>query len=67
MRHKGEGMKTYDVTITETLSRTVSVKAKNLKEAEYKIETEHHSEKYILDADDFAGVTFKAQKRSLTG
>lgn len=59
-------MKTYKVTITETISRTVSVKAKSLKEARCKVENDYYSEKYVLDADDFAGVTFKPAKRDLT-
>lgn len=58
-------MKTYKVTITETISRTVSVKAKSLKEAKYKVENNYYSEKYVLDADDFKGVTFKPAKRNL--
>lgn len=59
-------MKTYKVTISETISRTVSVKAKSLKEAKYKAENNYYSEKYVLDADDFKGVTFKLAKRDLT-
>ena len=59
-------MKTYKVTITETISRTVSVKAKSLKEAKYKAENNYYSEKYVLDADDFKDVTFKSAKRNLT-
>ncbi len=48
------------------MSRTVKVKAKSLKEAKYKVETDYYSEKYVLDADDFQGVTFKPEKRNLT-
>lgn len=59
-------MKTYKITITETMSRTVKVKAKSLKEAKLKAENNYYSEKYVLDADDFQGVTFKPQKRNLT-
>ncbi len=59
-------MKTYKITITETMSRTVKVRAKSLKEAKYKVETDYYSEKYILDADDFQGVTFKPKNRNLT-
>ena len=66
MRLEGEIMKTYKITITETMSRTVRVKAKSLKEAKYKVENNYYSEKYVLDADDFVGVTFKPEKRNLT-
>ena len=59
-------MKTYKITITETMSRTVKVKAKSLKEAKLKAENNYYSEKYVLDADDFKGVTFKPEKRNLT-
>ena len=60
-------MKTYKVNITETMSRTVSVKAKSLKEARCKVENNYYSEKFVLDADDFVGVTFKSKNRNLTG
>ena len=59
-------MKTYKVTITETISRTVSVNAKSFNGAGCKAENNYYSEKYVLDADDFAGVTFKPAKRNLT-
>lgn len=59
-------MRTYKITITETMSRTVKVRAKSLKDAEYKVENNYYSEKYVLDADDFVGVTFKPEKRNLT-
>lgn len=44
------------------MTRTVPVKAKSLEEAQYKVETDYYSEKHILDADDFAGVTFTTKK-----
>lgn len=59
-------MKTYKITITETMSRTVKVRAKSLKEAKLKAENNYYSEKYVLDADDFGGVTFKPEKPNLT-
>ena len=62
MRLEGEIMGKYEVTITETMTRTVPVKAKSLEEAQYKVETDYYSEKHILDADDFAGVTFTTKK-----
>lgn len=66
MRLEGKIMKTYKITITETMSRTVKVKAKSLKEAKLKAENNYYSEKYVLDADDFQGVTFKHENRNLT-
>ena len=48
------------------MSRTVKVKAKSLKEAKLKAENNYYSEKYVLDADDFQGVTFKHENRNLT-
>ena len=66
MRLEGVTMRTYKITITETMSRTVKVRAKSLKDAEYKVENNYYSEKYVLDADDFVGVTFKPEKRNLT-
>lgn len=47
------------------MSRTVKVRAKSLKEAKYKVENNYYSEKYVLDADDFQGVSFKPEKRNL--
>lgn len=45
--------KYYLVTITETSSRTVKVKASSLEEAEEKIEQAYDKSKIILGADDF--------------
>ena len=59
-------MQEYTVTITELLQRRVPVKANSLEEAQYKVETDYYSEKYILDADDFVRTTFKTKKRNLT-
>ena len=44
----------------------VKVKAKSLKDAEYKVENNYYSEKCVLYADDFVGVTFKPENRNLT-
>lgn len=43
----------YLVTITETSSRTVKVKASSLEEAEFKAEIAYDTGDIILDADDF--------------
>jgi len=56
-------MKTYDVTITETLQMTVPIEAESLAEAEQAAEENWNNSQYILDADHFAGVDFKAKER----
>ena len=43
----------YLVTITETSSRTVKVKANSLKDAEDKVELAYDKGDIILNADDF--------------
>lgn len=48
----------YDVEITETLRRIVSVKAADQYEAEEIAAEGWNQEKYVLDADDFLGVDF---------
>ena len=57
-------MKEYDVTITETLKMTVTVKAESQLEAEQIVSDNWRNQEYILDADNFAGVDFKARRRS---
>lgn len=59
-------MKTYQVTITETLQKTVEVEAGSKAEAEAIIEARWNDSEYILDADSFVGVDFSAaaEKRS---
>lgn len=56
-------MKTYDVTITETLQMTVPIEAESLAEAEQTAEENWNNSQYILDADHFAGADFKAKER----
>jgi hypothetical protein len=51
-------MKTYKVTITETLQMTVEVEAPSRHEAERLVEKRWKDSDYILDADHFKGVTF---------
>lgn len=53
-------MNSFKVTITETLKRTVEVVAENRQQAEQIISDGWHKSKYILDADNFAGVEFEA-------
>lgn len=59
-------MKTYQVTITETLQKTVEVEANSKEEAEELVERKWNDNEYILDAEAFVGVDFSAvsQQRS---
>lgn len=52
-------MKQYDVTITETLQRTVSVEAGSQLEAEQAVEDAWNHQDYVLGAEDFVGADFK--------
>ena len=53
-------MKMFDVEITETLQRTVSVEAASQEEAEKIVTKAWNNEDYVLDSADFVGVDFKA-------
>lgn len=55
-------MKTYNVTITETLQMTVLIEAESLAEAEQIAEENWNNSQYILDADHFMGADFKAKE-----
>ena len=55
-------MKTYKVTITETLQMEIEVEAPSRQEAERLVEKRWNDSDYILDADHFKGVTFKAEQ-----
>lgn len=59
-------MKTYQVTITETLQKTVEVEANSKEKAEELVEIKWNDSEYILDAEAFVGVDFSAvsQQRS---
>ena len=50
----------FKVTITETLQKTVDVEARDQHEAEQIISDNWKKSQYVLDADDFIGVEFKA-------
>lgn len=52
-------MAEFDVRITETLSKTVTVEAESLADAEIVAEQNWRKDEYILDADDFVGVEFE--------
>lgn len=54
-------MKEYDVKITETLERTVTVQASSKEEAEEKVNTAWSNSEYVLDSGDFVGVDFKTE------
>jgi len=49
-------MKKYNVTITETLKKTVEIEAKSQEEAEQKIADDWYKGEHILDADKDARV-----------
>lgn len=59
-------MKEYDVTITETLEKTVAVQADSREEAEELVEQGWNDSLYVLDADDFSHADFATtEERSL--
>ena len=51
-------MKKYNVKITETLSRDISIKAKSIDEAIETAEEMYRNSEVILDAEDYVGVKF---------
>ena len=55
-------MKSYKVTITETLQLTVEIEAASREEAERQAEANWKNSDYILDAEHFKGVEFKAKE-----
>lgn len=55
--------KEYDVTITETLQMTVTIKAENLAEAEEIAEENWSNGDYILGAEQFIGASFTADNK----
>lgn len=55
-------MKSYKVTITETLEMTVDIDAHSRREAERIAEENWKNSDYILDADHFKGTAFKAKE-----
>lgn len=54
-------MKAYEVTITETLRMKVEAEAESREEAEQLVSDRWRNAEYILDAESFAGVDFKAR------
>jgi len=55
-------MKEFDVTITETLEKTVSVTATSKEEAEEKVRQGYFDSEYVLDADNFTQVDFQTSE-----
>ena len=58
-------MKTYKVTITETLQMEVEVEADSQLEAEQLVEAKWNNSEYILDADHFKCADFHAEQKKL--
>ena len=52
-------MKKFDVEITETLQRKVSVEATSQEDAERMVTQAWNNQDYVLDSGDFTGVDFK--------
>lgn len=51
-------MKEYDIKITETLEKTVTVEAASREEAEKQVMQAYYDSEYILDSENFKGVEF---------
>ncbi len=62
-------MKEYDIKITETLEKTVTVEAAFREEAEEKVRQAYYDSEYILDSENFTGVDFgmKAEREIVQG
>ena len=55
-------MRDYKVQIKETLAMTVTVKAESAAQAREIVEQNWKNSDYILNADNFTGVTFTTPK-----
>lgn len=55
-------MKEYDIKITETLERTVTVKAESVDDAKAQVEEAWGKSMHVLDSEDFTGVEFTMQE-----
>ena len=51
-------MKTFNVTVTETLQKVVAVKANNEDEAVQKVADAYYDDRFELDSIDIVEVTF---------
>ena len=54
-------MKEYDIKITETLEKTVTVKAESMEAAQAKVEEEYYNSEHILDSEKLTGVDNSAE------
>ena len=54
-------MKEYDITIKETLEKSVTVMAATREEAEAAVKKAYYNSEYVLDAENFSGVGFAVQ------
>ncbi len=54
-------MKEYDVKITETLEKTVTVEAESREAAEEQVKAAYYNSEHILDSENFTGVDFGTQ------
>lgn len=54
-------MKEYDIKITETLEKTVTVEAASREEAEKQVVQAYYDSEYILDSENFTGVEFDTE------
>lgn len=61
-QNQGDGV--YLVTITETLTRTVAVKATDIDEAERIVERKYENGWIVLDYDDFDGAELNTRKHT---
>ena len=52
---------TYEVRVTEKLETTITVEASSPTEAEEKAEQQWSDADFVLGAEEFTGVTFKAE------
>ncbi len=55
-------MKEYEITISETLKKSVTVKADSIEEAKQLVSDKWNNSEYILDADDFTEVIFECEE-----
>lgn len=55
-------MQKFKVDITEILQKTVTISADSPEEAERIVETGWNNSDYLLDAEDFKQVSFKARR-----
>ena len=54
-------MKEFNVIITETLRKVVTVEAETAEDAKDIVDAAWHNSEYILEAEDFDGVEFTVQ------